>query len=128
MPEHDAHFRRVHGAHELMSHRLQRLSMRLQVLFTVVLLHQGADATVDTACGEHYHSGATTMLKQTSKEGFGIIWVAHHGDVARHQHFTQLAISSAETYKISSPRVPRAFLTSFPGGQSVVPGAILKIF
>ncbi len=94
----------------------------LPFLFLAVLLAT-ADAAVDTGCGPQYHADATALLQPTPKEGFGVLWVAHHCDRERHEHFTRLAITSAETYKSSSPRVPRAFITSFADGESVLPGA-----
>ncbi len=81
---------------------------------TLALLACGAVGSNDASCGTHYTPNATRLLQPPSKSGFGVIFVASHGDPEKARHFVGLAIESAASYKRASPRVPRALITSAP--------------
>jgi len=71
----------------------------------------------NSACGTAYHGNATRMLRLAPKEGFGVIFVAHHGDEAKKQTFVKHAIESATSYRDASIKLPRALITSAGGPQ-----------
>lgn len=81
-----------------------------------------APAPLDNAaCGPSYHANATRQLQLAPKEGFGVIFVAHHGDAEKKQKFIAQAIESANSYRNASIQLPRALITS--AGGPPLPGA-----
>ena len=75
----------------------------------------------NAACGPSYHANATRQLQLAPKEGFGVIFVAHHGDAEKKQKFIAQAIESANSYRDASIELPRALITS--DGGPPLPGA-----
>lgn len=80
-----------------------------------------ATAPDNAACGPSYHANATRQLQLAPKEGFGVIFVAHHGDPEKKQKFIAQAIESANSYRDASIELPRALITS--DGGPPLPGA-----
>ena len=78
----------------------------------------------NAACGPSYHANATRQLRLAPKDGFGVIFVAHHGDAAKKQKFIAQAIESANSYRDASIQLPRALITS--DGGPPLPGARLR--
>lgn len=75
----------------------------------------------NSGCGAKYHANATRMLRLGPNAGFGVIFVAHHGDNEKKQAFVQQAIISANSYRNASIRLPRTLITS--DGGPPLPGA-----
>ena len=73
------------------------------------------------SCGSEYKAGVTRSLPQTKKSGFGVVFVANHGDPEQHKHFLQNAVEAAQSYARVSPRVPRALITN--AREGALPGA-----
>lgn len=76
-------------------------------------------------CGAKYHANATHLLRLGPKAGFGVIFVAHHGNSERKKEFVQQAIASANTYCNASIRLPRTLITS--AGGPPLPGAARRL-
>ena len=71
----------------------------------------------NSACGASYHANATRQLRLAPKAGFGVIFVAQHGDPERARYFIDHAIRSANSYRDTSIQLPRALIT----GASALP-------
>jgi hypothetical protein len=80
-----------------------------------------AERPENAACGPAYHANATRQLRLAPKEGFGVLFVAHHGDDKRKQAFIAQAITSANSYRDASIQLPRVLITS--AGGPPLPGA-----
>ena len=63
-------------------------------------------------CSGEYVPGVIQTLKQTPKSGFGVLFVANHGDPEQHKHFLHLAVQSAQSYARASPQLPLALITN----------------
>lgn len=95
----------------------------------LVLCALGASAEADAVqCSGDYVPGIIQRLPQTPKSGFGVLFVANHGDPEQHKHFIQQAVQSAQSYARVSPQLPLALITNahprdLPGAW---PGAVLR--